>query len=630
MKKIYLATAAMALAGAANAQYAHPNGDVLTPFTPEKSIHETHTAFDRGGAFWTEDFSNGMASSNGTWTVGDVDGNIWKHDFVGTSGCYSNNTPTPSFSSAFDGFMLFDIDSANCVNPTTTPPTITQNDKTGELISPSINCGSQGSVNLVFEHTMRFCCVTPTVTVEVSNDGGTTWTPFDVVDGVAVNANAANPVVKNINITSVAANQTNVMIKFRWTGSSHYYWAIDDIALMPSPAHEMAFVDSWYRSENLAGANTVPYTMIPTGHTQDFRSFATITNQGGSTESTTFQSDLYNGTGFEFQLTSPAVSSNGGDTYSDSSAVWTNPTTAGSYELINYFNYADLALDNDMSNNVDTFDLWVTDSVYGRDDNAFHGGLWNGAGNAYEMGPVYRPITNDNLAYLQVAFGTSTVPGTIVYAVVYQIDQTTGDFNPVFNGSGTANSEITLNAAQISTTGNPVWINIPIDTDGLGTPLAVTGNEEYIVCIGHYGGPDDVTIMSGGITAPDQTVFLLSGVDNTWYYMTSTPSIRMMFSDFSSVDGISENNPIGLEMEQNYPNPTNGITTIAYSLEQAADVTFTITDVTGKVILTSDEGTVVAGEHTFEMNTAKLAEGMYNYTINANGITITKHMVVKH
>jgi hypothetical protein len=624
MKKIYLATAALALASVSNAQQVG-RGDVLTPFMQEKSKTEVNHEYDRGGSFWSEDFATGFTSANGTWTVGDVNGNIWKASTFGPSGCYSTNTPTPAFTSAANGFMLFDIDSSNCVDASTNPPTITQDDRIGELISPSIDCSGQTSVNVMFEHTFRWCCTAPTITMEVSNDGGNTWTAFDVSGGVAVNVNANNPQTVSLNITSVAAGQANVMIKWRWAGSSHYYWAVDDISLMASPSDEIQFVDSYYRSEALAGANTVPYTIVPTTHAQMFRSFATISNQGSNSADVTFQSELLDaGMTAVVSETGTQTTVTAGNSYNDSTAAWMSPSTTGAYTLVNNFDYANIANDADLTNNEDQFMMEVTDSVYGRDDMTPAGGLWNGAGSAYEMGPVYRPVINDNLAYVQVAFGANTVAGTIAYVVIYQIDQATGDFVEVFNGSGTLSSEITLTAAEIGTG----FINIPVDTDGLGTPLAVSANEEYIVCVGHYGGPDDVLIANGGMVAPDQTVFILSGDDNTWYYMTSTPAIRMVFSD--NIDGIEDENPIGLALGQNYPNPTNGVATIAYSVEEAAEISFTVTDIAGKVILTSDEGTVVAGEHTFEINTANLAEGMYNYTINANGITMTKRMVVKH
>jgi hypothetical protein len=625
MKKFYLAAATLTFIKLSFGQLILPQGDKPINTIPLKSTGKTKVELDRGSAFWSEDFSNGMTSTNGNWTVGDVDGNIWKHSYFTTSGEWSAGTPNPGFTTETNGFMLFDLDSVNAL---VSPNYI---DKTGELISPSIDCSGENSVNLIFEHNFRWCCVAPSVTLEVSNDGGLNWTPFDVLDGVPASGSSGFPVYRSVNISTIAANQANVMIKFRWTGSSHYYWAIDDISLLPSPAHEIEILQSTYLSEIPAGNSGVPYTIVPVNHAQDFKSFAEITNQGQNTETVTLYSDLT-----QVGTTISSVSGVGNNlssasTINDQTSVWTSPSTIGQYQIKNYVQYSNIGLDADTSNNSQSWNFEVSANEYARDEGLYAGGLWNGAGNPYEMGPVYTLMQDDSLRTIRAAFAANTVPGTIVYPVVYRIDTVSGAFTAVFSGSGSL-CEHTIIATDISSPGNVVFVNLNIDADGLGRALDLEAGGEYIIGIGHYGGPDDVTILNGGVEAPDQTVFILDGTDNTWYYMTSTPSIRAVFGG-----GDSLCNPIGLEeasiairLEQNYPNPVSSLATISYYLNEAAHISFTVTDIAGKVILTSDEGTVVAGEHTFEINTANLAEGMYNYTINANGITMTKRMVVNH
>src|SRR5690606_38553959 len=126
---------------------------------------------------------------------------------------------------------------------------------------------------------------------------------------------------------------------------------------------------------------------------------------------------------------------------------------------------------------------------------------------------------------------------------------------------------------------------------------------------GHYGGPNALVLMNGQAhITPEQTVFVLDGTDNIWYYMTSTPMIRANFSD----EGLGVNeNVANAELGQNVPNPFNGTSQITYSLDNSSDVTFEITDVTGKVVKRVYEGVKGAGEYTIMLDANEFSQGIY-------------------
>jgi glucose/arabinose dehydrogenase len=81
--------------------------------------------------------------------------------------------------------------------------------------------------------------------------------------------------------------------------------------------------------------------------------------------------------------------------------------------------------------------------------------------------------------------------------------------------------------------------------------------------------------------------------------------------------GIASNEPLENIVGQNYPNPTNGITQIDYSIAQASAVSIQLFDVTGrnvKTILNAND--VVAGKHTVDViDLEKFANGSYFYKI---------------
>jgi hypothetical protein len=84
----------------------------------------------------------------------------------------------------------------------------------------------------------------------------------------------------------------------------------------------------------------------------------------------------------------------------------------------------------------------------------------------------------------------------------------------------------------------------------------------------------------------------------------------------------------GFELYQNRPNPVAGETTIGFNLPTAGQVTLTIQDVTGKVILNRTEERS-AGYNNLVLNRRELGvSGVLTYTVTAGDYTATKKMVI--
>jgi hypothetical protein len=82
------------------------------------------------------------------------------------------------------------------------------------------------------------------------------------------------------------------------------------------------------------------------------------------------------------------------------------------------------------------------------------------------------------------------------------------------------------------------------------------------------------------------------------------------------------------DVAQNFPNPFNGESQIAFNLPQAGKVTFRVTNLVGKVVKeTNISGNF--GMNYINMNSSDYAAGVYMYSLTFNGKTITKRMIVK-
>ena len=81
-------------------------------------------------------------------------------------------------------------------------------------------------------------------------------------------------------------------------------------------------------------------------------------------------------------------------------------------------------------------------------------------------------------------------------------------------------------------------------------------------------------------------------------------------------------------IEQNYPNPASAWTTIKIQSNEATDFNMTVVDITGRVVLVEDLGRLEAGNHRVELNVEGWNAGIYFYTIEANGQSVTKKLLV--
>ena len=203
-----------------------------------------------------ETFSSGFSGDNGIgpWSAADnQDGSLWvwvTPDGMGEfqngiatgvshpAGEFSTTAGTLLSSTAENGWMIFDADYFN------TPISSGYSDVEGTLTSPMIDLSGVGSVLVEWESYFRYCCYpwAPLyLEVGVTDGGSTTWTTFDAHGDFIESANTAsdNPESVQVDISCVAANQTQVQLRFAYrqapevgTSYSHYFWGIDDLKVV--------------------------------------------------------------------------------------------------------------------------------------------------------------------------------------------------------------------------------------------------------------------------------------------------------------------------------------------------------------------------------------------------------------
>lgn len=470
-----------------------------------------------------------------------------------------------------------------------------------------------------------------THTVRVSVDGGTTWTDFIVNGQYPTSTTSPNGEQVNVNIGCVAAGQANVKIAFRYEGAWDWFWAIDDVILEDSPGDEVSMMSGGIYTATLNPYGQNPrLTIFPTNEIEPMGHHITMSNNGANVQTgakivatvlNSVNAVLYTGMGAGATLGTCATNQ-----MNDSCATdYTAAAVTGAYKNVVTFTYDNILLDGDLSNNADTFYHWIDNNLMAQDDNTYRGnGLWNGetggVSDPYVMGNLFDLNSNQTVYSIDVALTGNTDPGVVMCGQIYQLDQSTGDFNLIDETCGGVD-EVTVTSAHISSGNTITWVH-NIFPGG----VSLSAGESYLAGINHFGGNEALVIMQGGLGADTTTVFILDGTDATWYYMTSIPMVRFNFDASIGVNDIE--NAGNLELFQNVPNPANGTTRISFNLLESADVAFEVVDVTGKLVMSTELGNKGVGNHAMTIDVTNFATGIYYYSVIANGARLTKKMVI--
>lgn len=95
-----------------------------------------------------------------------------------------------------------------------------------------------------------------------------------------------------------------------------------------------------------------------------------------------------------------------------------------------------------------------------------------------------------------------------------------------------------------------------------------------------------------------------------------------------SVEKDSNETPATFELGQNFPNPFNPTTTISFNIMSAGQVKINVYDVLGRTIDTLVNSAMTPGVYSVTWDASSHASGTYFYTLEANGVTMTRRMLL--
>ena len=619
MKKVYLSTALMFLAGLSFAQMSVQRAN--EHFTPEKKgvptrpVHQSNIDRGPGDNIVTDDFSN---FSN--WDISQsINGHAWDTLLV-TPSTVTNFIGTMNSTTAANGFAFFNgIDLL--LNAQTTP--FGEQEAILEYV-PTINCSGIAGVIVEFEQRYRrFNSDSIWIDVDTTIAGGN-WNSIYLGADFGRNAPSSSQTTETVNISEFAGNSPNVKIRFRWTGGSDqqfgagYGWFIDDFRVYEAWDFESALTTTKFR-KGVGGQvflDGLDYHMFPLSQTSPIEFSGEILSNGGVPQTGSFlQVDI---TGAEtFSTTSPTSSIQVAAVDSFVCSNTFEPTTEGTYNVT--FTADQTGTDVDLSNNTESITFDLTDGIYSRDDGNETGGIRNvtsNPGGALAIGNMMEIFSDATVVAMDVVLANdNNSVGQFIYGTIYRFDANASAYVEV---AVTKEHEVT--AGDLN--GNPVRL-LMFDDEYFD----VFAGDDLLVMAAHFGGTDGEEVeFAYAQSVQANTVRGVTADGNQ--FVLNNPNAIMVRLVLPKPSSIEETEVSNISVGQNVPNPFTENTLITYSLNEAANVTLDIVDVTGKVVSTINEGIQAAGEHNVTINASDLSDGVYFYNFRAGDYSVTKRMVV--
>ncbi|MCK4662077.1 MAG: T9SS type A sorting domain-containing protein [Bacteroidales bacterium] len=537
----------------------------ILPLTSQNNVKEY------GDIFWEEDFDSLEWSTYDTigempegWELYDGNGldYFWRWSLEGPRGRYTSPDASPaggdaSFvphpgrmnygGTAANGFMMLESDYFNTGEDGLILSNLTYMDSYFQL--PVIDLSDAPGVILSFNQFCRVCCMgSSTISIFVCVDYNPEhpeemhWAEFDSHEFFSP------PICcytfeedrhREINISDIAAGQSEVVIRWHKKDFSHYFWIVDDIKLFEPAANDIVLDFSWFDYMYEPEGNDPKkdwnggYTMIPAGQEGEFVSFrAAVANFGLADQTNVvLNAKIYKDDVLIETITSSPKNINveQKDTLIIN-ASWT-PQGLGHYQVSTTVTM-DIA-DQIPSNNEYEYEFQITNTTFSRSYDLNEYGStsstndWVGGGAEGDALAILYDVPNDaevtsislhiasnkqNTEYIQAGdFG--------MVARLYTFDETTGEptTSPIISSA--------YYTLQIDDTSS--WVILDFLEDGVNQHINAG---RYLATVEFYKGdghPDDRFRVSEDISIPqpDYNMWIIQA--DGWGWVTGNACIRL-------------------------------------------------------------------------------------------------------
>ena len=276
-------------------------------------------------------------------------------------------------------------------------------------------------------------------------------------------------------------------------------------------------------------------------------------------------------------------------------------------------------------------EITVTPDVMSHDDvNLLNGSLGprdgdDGAGFLFEevgFGTLFFVVNPGSQAYgVQAVFAELTTPGTLAAIEFYEVPDTDDGIN---SGGDNMPSDVPLDENEFEVTEDIMGQSVFIP---FLEPVDLEVGKIYMAVIRQFEGDEALYVQGTNDTDTDNSSFLREkggGGDYVWFSRPIELAVRLGFSETVSINDISKLD-IGLTVA---PNPFDNFTNVSYSLEESEKVSFKMFDVQGRLVLENNFGNQSSGPHNIKIDGNDLESGIYYLNILVGNSNLTEVLVI--
>ncbi|MBC8510521.1 MAG: T9SS type A sorting domain-containing protein [Cryomorphaceae bacterium] len=634
MKKLYISICVIAVSCSANAQ---TSSNVMNSMSSAKEFNELVVSDSQ---IFNPIINNSSSSMNIIWESDFTDPTLWTLDNSGQNGgaygwsidgtvdgWWSTNGISSTSGGNYAELSNGDAQQASqMLNVTYTMTTALPID-----IGAAI--GSPNAVLSFEEYGARFNDLQE---VQISLDGTTFTTIADNLNYSVLSQSGgaayANPTAREITLAPyIQANTSSVWIRFSWTtnypnSSTNpnvwiaYGWYIDDVKVYESPANSITMTEEviggWWVNYLNTGGLGQDYTFNPivqaTANPYAFE--AVITNEGSVEQQVQMYAEVFDGSGnsvFNSSSTANTLLSIENDTFLCNSFFTPSNLDIYSVEMWSIADSLGQGLVMTYSDTA-TKMTFVTDYIYGKDNNLADGSWRIGrSAGGLEVSSTYDIYADADIFSVEANITDWSVPGALVYAVLYEEDMTGGD--PILLDQ---TDDYTIQPSDLG-----AWITLSFSSE-----YTLTAGTTFRIALGSYLNPlDTVGINTSGVgNYSSQGLYDKDGIYSdpvgtpNWYTISDIPMLRMNF-DPGNPNAISD---VNQTVFTTYPNPTNGIFTI--KLGEVANYDVTVNNVLGQTVFSN----TTKGMNTI-IDLSSFDKGIYTVELKDENAIYTEKIIVE-
>lgn len=590
-------------------------------------VTPAHAAKDFENPIWESDFSN-----PDDWEVGNETGS--QNDWV-----IGNEVPSGDFpidgilsTTADNGYALYDSD-LHCQ----------PEDNAWIAMANSVDLGDYPVVAIQFETFYREYL--GSCYVETSFDGDTWGNSLQILD-IGTNNSTDNPHVVTLTIPGIGGND-GVYIRLRYEGACDYSWMVDDFKIGTPEDNDLALLSVYYDEYinfleldeflDVDYIQEIEHSQYMATQVRPLSFIADVENVGAQTQTgVILTASVETPEGTEEFSSDPVEVPAGERMYLNIPDIdldaFANNGVIGEY-VITYSITQDQE-DSNPSNNVPLLrDFSVVEEFMGSDEATSWSVYYPTLGEDVIWASRAMFVQEEDINAIQFGvLSTDDAPseeGEILFLNMRQgsVLETEDENNVMERFFGNEEIEYITTEEDFTTSEVTTWITYILPEVITVEPGFVYQAEVEIPVVG-----DDYLWIPFSDEQSEYTGLLFeygdqsSGPQGWWTLGDNNPHIRMGHSGSIGVDGP---NMVNFKMDQNYPNPVNGTTTIRWELLEPADnVFFFVSDINGKTVYKENMGSRAAGiQESIELD-LNLAPGNYQYALQVGNHRIVRKMVV--